>query len=564
MFIMILAFEWAGGLNSVALTDAIQGILMIISFVSLASVVKKNYGGWAALDPESYPKPQFYQTPSEYSQWGFWQFSLLNVSFFILPHLMQRLYAARDLKTLRFSWTIMAAGPWATMLVSVFIGTVGVQILGGKEVASPFSAILEEIMGLGGFAQATATIAFTASLAAIMSTADSLIIAISQLITAEIVYPLRPKATPAEITFAARIVSLVTVIFSLIIGLLWKDGITDLARIQFPLALMVVPAFLWGLYAPDHLDAHPHCIAAGAMTSSLYVVFVYFFYISTHSNPKPIEAGITGLCIQLFIIIVSEAIRRQLKARRKKKARNENEQSGKEPVVLQDGIQVLHPNRPEWDLPHLARFGECALTPRLLNKLMIGMKEPIRNIWYVIYLVFAISVVTPLLPENEPPLNDNGDWLYVPAVVNGLPWWAFKIIMLCIVPYLMIFGVIAEIPDDFPHDETDIAKHGVDPNTVDLTPKELGHRVSYDSRNDFVHQRRQTITQTMAELGIEAPDIDETSDPTSDDEPSPVQRRLSSLVVGKPLEGNIDGTNVDETLKVVAAEDSEDNQAPHP
>ena len=68
MFIMILAFEWAGGLNSVALTDGIQGIIMIISFVSLASVIKKNYGGWAALDPESYPKPQFYQTPSADSQ----------------------------------------------------------------------------------------------------------------------------------------------------------------------------------------------------------------------------------------------------------------------------------------------------------------------------------------------------------------------------------------------------------------------------------------------------------------------------------------------------------------
>ena len=478
---------------------------------------------------------------------------------------MQRLYAARDLATLRFSWTIMAAGPWATMFVSIFLGTVGVQILGGADVASPFSAILEEIMGLGGFAQASATIAFTASLAAIMSTADSLIIAISQLITAEVVYPLRPKATPGEITFAGRIVSLFTVIFSLIIGILWKDGISDLGRIQFPLTLMVVPAFLWGLYAPDHLDVHPHCIAAGAITSSLYVVFVYFFYISTYSNPKPIEAGITGLCIQLLVIMVSESIRRYVKAQQKKRARNnEYDESGKDPVVLQDGIRVLHPNRPEWDFPHLARFGECALTPRLLNNLMVGIKEPITNIWYVVFVLFAISLVTPLLPENEPPLNENGDWLYLPAVVNGLPWWVFKIIVLCIIPYLMIFGVIAEIPDDFPHDEKDIAKHGVDPNTVDLTPKELGHRVSYDSRNDFVHQRRQTIFQTMAELGIETPDTDSASNPKVNDEPTPVQRRLSSLVVGRVLEGNSNGTTTDETSKIVAVEDAEDYQASNP
>jgi len=95
MFLIILVFEWTGGLSSVALTDCIQGILMVISFLAMASVVKIHYGGWAALDPLTYPRPDFYQTPSSDTQWGFWQFSLLNVSFFTLPHMMQRLYAAR-------------------------------------------------------------------------------------------------------------------------------------------------------------------------------------------------------------------------------------------------------------------------------------------------------------------------------------------------------------------------------------------------------------------------------------------------------------------------------------
>lgn len=86
---LILLFEWAGGLNSVALTDTIQAIIMVLSFIVLPSVIVKNWGGWSALDPESYPKPEFYQTPSTESQWGFWQFSLINFSFFTLPHLMQ-------------------------------------------------------------------------------------------------------------------------------------------------------------------------------------------------------------------------------------------------------------------------------------------------------------------------------------------------------------------------------------------------------------------------------------------------------------------------------------------
>jgi Na+/proline symporter len=60
--------------------------------------------------------------------------------------------------------------------------------------------------------------AITAGLAAIMSTADSLLIAISQLITVEIVYPMRPNSTPNNIAWFARLISTISVALSLLIG----------------------------------------------------------------------------------------------------------------------------------------------------------------------------------------------------------------------------------------------------------------------------------------------------------------------------------------------------------
>lgn len=89
IMVLILLFEWAGGLNSVALTDTIQAVIMVTSFILIPFVIIKNWGGWRDLDPETYPKPEFYQTPSKESQWDFWQFSLINFGFFTLPHLMQ-------------------------------------------------------------------------------------------------------------------------------------------------------------------------------------------------------------------------------------------------------------------------------------------------------------------------------------------------------------------------------------------------------------------------------------------------------------------------------------------
>lgn len=64
---MILIFEWVGGLNSVALTDLFQAVVMVLSFIILPVVVLKNFGGWKDLDPETYPRPQSYQTLSKVS-----------------------------------------------------------------------------------------------------------------------------------------------------------------------------------------------------------------------------------------------------------------------------------------------------------------------------------------------------------------------------------------------------------------------------------------------------------------------------------------------------------------
>jgi hypothetical protein len=41
---------------------------MVLSFIILPSVVLKEFGGWTDLDPETYPRPQSYQTLSKVSK----------------------------------------------------------------------------------------------------------------------------------------------------------------------------------------------------------------------------------------------------------------------------------------------------------------------------------------------------------------------------------------------------------------------------------------------------------------------------------------------------------------
>ena len=276
IMLLILCFEWLGGLSSVVITDSVQAFVIIISFICFPIILRRNFGGWVGLDPNTNPRPDFYQTPKKEEQWQFWQFALINSSFFTLPHFVQRNYSARDLASLRFGWWVMTIGPWATMFVSAYVGTVGVNMLQGETPASPITSIIEKVIELGGFAEAVGIVALTASVAAIMSTADSLIIAISQLVTAGICYPLKPNCTPRQIAWCGRGVSVATVAVSLIAGLLWKDGVSALGAVQFPLSMLAVPPFLIGLYATERYNFHPWCLAGGAFVGIPYVFTIYF------------------------------------------------------------------------------------------------------------------------------------------------------------------------------------------------------------------------------------------------------------------------------------------------
>jgi Na+/proline symporter len=535
IFAFILLFEWVGGLASVALTDSIQGLIMMVSFVMTAVIVKKNFGGWSDLDPQTYYKPQLYQTPTGETQWGFWQFTLLNFSFFTFPHLIQRIYAAKDLGSLKVAFHVMNVGPWSSQLVSIFLGTVAVQVLKGEGGASPFASIIGAMMNLGGFPEAVGVIAYTASLAAIMSTADSLVIAISQLITVEFIYPFKPNATPKQITWYGRFVSLITVIVALLIGIYWTAGISDLAQLQFPLTFMIIPPFLFGLFASERFDVHPWSMAIGTAVSSIYIFIIYFCYMKTE-DALAIDSGITGFLVNMVVLAFVEVFRRYRNWSKKRKGIDKDAEE--KVYVEHDGVQIIFADRPTWDYPRLARFGDKPLTPRMLKKAMEGVKEPLTNVWFCAMFFAILTFTTPMVAELLPPLPEDIT-TYFPGTVNGIPWWAFKILLVSLIAYSMNAIMICQLPDEYPsNDPTKIAKEGIDVSLVELTVPEMGKRTSYDERNEFIAARRSTISRAMVDMGIRVEEEEESTDDDSNEhmKQTIAQRRLSALVLGQDAE----------------------------
>eukprot|EP00578_Thalassiosira_sp_NH16_P011569 CAMPEP_0181121150 /NCGR_PEP_ID=MMETSP1071-20121207/24574_1 /TAXON_ID=35127 /ORGANISM="Thalassiosira sp., Strain NH16" /LENGTH=730 /DNA_ID=CAMNT_0023205929 /DNA_START=48 /DNA_END=2240 /DNA_ORIENTATION=- len=495
IMVIILTFEWMGGLAVVALSDSIQGIIMVISFICLPIVILSKFGGWKGIDPLTYPRKDFYQTPSSGEQLMFWQFTLLNISFFALPHMVQRIYAARDLPSLKAGFLIQTIGPWFTTFVGVFIGTMGVIILAqnGKDPnpPSPFTAIIEEVMSTGGFAYVIGVIALTSSLAAIMSTTDSLIIAISQLITVEVIWPLRPNGTQRQLAWSGRITSLLSVSVALITGILWKKGVGALSAINFPIIIQAIPSYLHGLYVrKERRRLHPWSLAFGAIVGLVYVFAFYFGYMYGNDSAKPIDAGITGVLLNIILAYLIDILwfdRAKLRCFGTNKDEKESD--------------PFKP--PEWDIPSGLRFGEELLTAPLLDDMMAGFPEPMRDPTVCAMFFVLVTIITPIVAEGQPVINaDTGQFVTDPPVVRGLPWWFFKQILITIIPYIALLKIIWDMPNEYPFDEEKVDKDGINAELLELTPIEMNFRSNFDAPNESILRRRSTVSIKMEALGL--------------------------------------------------------------
>lgn len=149
------------------------------------------------------------------------------------------------------------------------------------------------------------------------------------------------------------------------------------------------------------------------------------------------------------------------------------------------------------------------------------MNEPFRNLWYLTLGTFSVVMLTPLVPENEPVDPEDA------ASVNGAPWWAFKIIVLSVVPTLITAYTVKLIPSDVTIDDERIFQEGIDPDIVELTAQEAANRASYDAPNLSIRKRRQSVHKQMQELGLEENCAEK--QPLTEE-----QRRLSSTIRALP------------------------------
>ena len=253
--VIMVIYETLGGMRSVAWTDVIQGVVLLLGFAILAFLIPIQLGGGlenvvaklGAMDPPKVQAPSLEGA----NKWISYVF-LLGCGAAIYPQAIQRLYSSRSVKVLKRSLAIMAFMPLTTTLVALICGLTAAVVLPdlskveSDQVLARLCALVMSESVLGYW---LVVVVFAAALAALMSTADSALLSMSSMLTKDIYLPyFRPNATEAELTKFGKISSWVIVVLLVLVAIGTEATLVRLLELKFEVLIQVVPCFFMGLY----------------------------------------------------------------------------------------------------------------------------------------------------------------------------------------------------------------------------------------------------------------------------------------------------------------------------
>lgn len=192
--VVIVLYTTLGGFSAASTTDLIQSIVMTVAlFVVVGFGVSQAGGVHAVLENASQLPAYFSLTSTGDGAGGTTPYGRLTIvstlawglGYFGMPHILLRFMAIEDSKKLKTSRRIASVWVVISMAVAIFIGTVGVGMVGAGVLDGGFDGerVIIEISKLlstyGIFPALVAGVILSGILAATMSTADSQLLAAS-------------------------------------------------------------------------------------------------------------------------------------------------------------------------------------------------------------------------------------------------------------------------------------------------------------------------------------------------------------------------------------------------
>jgi SSS family solute:Na+ symporter/sodium/pantothenate symporter len=309
---MILFYETLGGMRAVAWTDAAQGVLMLFGLGALLSWLLGSAGGIAAVTRELYiVRPEAVRVP-DLPECANWMSSivLLGLASVVYPQAIQRIYAARSGVTLKRSLAGMAFMPLTTTLVVTLIGIAAIPRFHGLSAIDADTVtprLLADWAAAGPVGTALAILVFIGALAAIMSTADSVLLSLGSVIAQDLLGRSRLEATTTRL---GKQVAAVIMGGAVLLALSPRFTLWRLIELKMELLIQCVPAFLLAIHWP-RLRARPAFV--GLLAGTLVAAGGVLLGVKRVGG---VHVGIIGFGLNTVIAVVGSLRAREAAATR--------------------------------------------------------------------------------------------------------------------------------------------------------------------------------------------------------------------------------------------------------
>ncbi|MBT6563005.1 MAG: sodium:solute symporter family protein, partial [Candidatus Scalindua sp.] len=278
--------------------------------------IEYQYGGISAVAEKLVTSRSEMWQPPDFAQKRLWLSTIIIILFgiSIYPQAIQRIYAAKDERTLKRSFQIMIFMPIVTTFFLVVVGMVGMSRFPGldKRGSEEITMLLLNDMAIHIPGVKYFIILFlSAAVAAIMSTVDSALLAISSLFTQDIYRRIRPSASQSNLTGTGKIFSWCIMACMAYFAMNLPQTIWRLTEMKLEILCQVAPAIFLGLHIKS---LNSRSILSGLSIGICITLFIMFSKsIGIPIVPKPwgIHAGVWGLVANFTTVGIVSNWRRQ-------------------------------------------------------------------------------------------------------------------------------------------------------------------------------------------------------------------------------------------------------------
>ena len=249
--LVVGVYETVGGMRAVAWTDCVQGIMLLAGLSGLLLAVAPTpahlaemTAAIAAAAPEKAAVP-----PWSVARTWFSTIVLIGFSGAVYPHAIQRIYAARDAATLKRALSVMVFLPLVTTGVMFLVGVLAIgELPAGSEPDQVMPLLLTAWSARSLALYCLSVVVITAVVAAIMSTADSVLLSLSSILAKDVLgQTLLRGASEARLTRVGKQLSWAVVAVLVVLALAPRTTLWGLTEIKMEILAQVAPLFVLGV-----------------------------------------------------------------------------------------------------------------------------------------------------------------------------------------------------------------------------------------------------------------------------------------------------------------------------